>query len=40
LLNLPLVEGQEIKEKAIERVASHTLIHEFEAKADVLMKGT
>ncbi|CAC5383400.1 unnamed protein product [Mytilus coruscus] len=39
LLNLPLEDGQEIKDKAVERVASHILVQDYDPKIDIIMKG-
>ncbi|CAG2222876.1 unnamed protein product [Mytilus edulis] len=37
LLNLPLEDGQEIKDKAVERVASHVSVHDYEPKIDIII---
>lgn len=39
LLSLPLQDGQEMREEAIERVAKHVILKTYDAGEDVIMKG-
>nr|XP_022294959.1 uncharacterized protein LOC111105077 [Crassostrea virginica] len=39
LLSLPLQDGQEMKEEAIERVSKHVILKTYDAGEDVIMKG-
>ncbi|XP_076076551.1 uncharacterized protein LOC143047407 [Mytilus galloprovincialis] len=39
LLNLPLEDGKGIIDKAVERVASHVIVQDYDPKIDIIMKG-
>lgn len=39
LMRLPLQDGRQMKEEAIERVAKHIVIESYDSGKDIVMKG-